>query len=447
MAPDQLPLPQLLDISQLNGSPRPNPVPGFATNYPSWATDVVSGRTFDGTPDHPFEWVSVLNQEVEQDDEVGLAGTALRPDMSSSDLPFTHPFGPDFEFTIVPDPPYDSLLAEANKVRDGAYRASWRAAENSGIHVPTGVLGVEIDAALVPNEYQVAHGDRVAVYGRWIVDAGHPEFHTEIHPPLLMARARSVDNHGNLAPRNASATTLFQLWSRPYQAGQLFSNDGDTGLALREYAGRIASAAGDIQAFPPIFPQPFQGIHIVAFTVRPPVLMPAPPKPGPLGPPIAQVPSVQLQCSYHFTVNGPYGVEVIPSPADPSSILVIIALNSISYPALPEPAHEFDRYSIEKLLSQVPGGADLGWLESEFLKIKKYLYVRRYAAPRMSQTQDLINVVPFSPLNSLPRSATATDSSQPFPIYGWLKLQWVNAGPLVATARATVSGGEPAYGN
>ena len=62
-----------------------------------------------------FEWVSVLNPTVEQDDEVGLAGTALKPDVSGADLPFTHPFGNDFEFTIVPDPSYNGLLASANK--------------------------------------------------------------------------------------------------------------------------------------------------------------------------------------------------------------------------------------------------------------------------------------------------------------------------------------------
>src|SRR5262252_3817866 len=110
-----------------------------------------------------------------------------------------------------------------------------------------------------------------------------------------MARARSVDSSGNPVPPSINATTLFQLWSRPYQAGQLFSTGGDSGLPLRTYAERIAETLGDIQAFPPIFAEPFQGIHLVAFTVRPPVLVPQS---------TTAMPMVQLQCSYHFTVNG-----------------------------------------------------------------------------------------------------------------------------------------------
>jgi len=411
-------LPHLLDITQLNGSPWSNPA--FNTSDPNWSSNVVGGHTFDGSSAHPFEWVSVLDPAVEQDDQVGLAGTALNPDMSGADLPFTHPFGTDFEFTIVPDPAYSGLLAPANKDPNGVYRDSWAAAQRSGISIPDGVLGVEIEAPLVPSEYQVAHGDRVAIYGRWIVDAGHPEFHTEIHPPLLMARARSIDHSGNPTPPSTNATTLFQLWSRPYQAGQLFSTGGDSGLPLRTYAERIAETLGDIEAFPPIFGQPFQGIHIVAFTVRPPVHVPQS---------ATALSTLQLQCSYHFTVNGCCGVQVIPSLTEPDSVLVILALNSVSYPKLPEPAHHFDSFSIQKLLDQVPGGADLNIFQEIFLALQGTVNVRRYAAPQGSQTQDSVNVVPFTPLKTLPPFAQATDSSEPFPVYGWLKLQWVNVEP------------------
>ena len=76
------------------------------------------------------------------------------------------------------------------------------------------LLGVEIDAGLVPAQFAdfkrggVEPGDRVAVFGRWIVDCGHQlpikdengqdrhpgikAFRTEIHPPLLMAAARTT---------------------------------------------------------------------------------------------------------------------------------------------------------------------------------------------------------------------------------------------------------------
>ena len=414
-------LPHLLDISQIDGHPWANPT--FDTSDPNWSTNLVGGKTFDGSSAHALEWVSVLSPREEQDDEVGLAGTALKPDVSGADLPFTHPFGMDFEFTIVPDPSYNGLLASANKDPNGVYQDSWSAARHSGISIPTGVLGVEIEAPLVPDEYRVAHGDRVAVYGRWIVDAGHSEFHTEIHPPLLIARARSVDGNGNPTPPSVSATTLFQLWSRPYQAGQLFSTGGHTGLALRDYASAIAQTLGDIQAFPPVFDQPFQGIHIVAFTVRPPVLVPES---------TTALPTVQLQCSYHFTVNGSCAVQVIPSPQEPDCVLVILALNSVSYPKLPEPAHHFDTFSIKNLLKQVPGGVDLNAFEKAFLDWKGSVQVRRYAAPQGSQTQDSVGIVPLTRLDALPQFTHAIDTAQPFPVYGWLKLEWVNVGSRLA---------------
>jgi hypothetical protein len=42
-----------------------------------------------------------------------------------------------------------------------------------------------------------------------------------------------------------------------------------------------------------------------------------------------------------------------------------------------------------------------------------------------SPEQDNVNIVPFTPVSQLlPHSGWATDNSQPFPIYGWLKLHW-----------------------
>jgi hypothetical protein len=64
-----------------------------------------------------------------------------------------------------------------------------------------GTLGMEIDHDLIPESYLPRDGDRVAVFGRWIVDCGHGDndqgvsgFHTEIHPPLLVASGRQTDD-------------------------------------------------------------------------------------------------------------------------------------------------------------------------------------------------------------------------------------------------------------
>ena len=417
----------LLDISKMDGTPSTNPA--FNTSDPGWSSNVVQGKTFDGTSSHKFEWVSVLDPSTEQDDGVGLAGTAVSPDDSQFDLPFTHPFGNDFEFTIVPDSGFEGLLATANKdPNNQSYVDAWAAAKASGISIPAGLLPVEIDGALVPSGYRIEHGDRVAVYGRWIVDAGHKDFHAEIHPPLLMARARPVDGNGNVTAPGPDATTLFQLWSRPYQVQQLFIDGNQTGLALKDYLTNIATTLGDVKAYPQIFAKSFQGVHIVSFTVRTPVHF---------SPPQGQVTNVttpRLECSYHFTSNGAGAIEIIQSPAEPDSVLVIVALNSVGYPALPKPPSHMQPVDMDHLIALAQKeGVDVGWLAQAWADIKGAenwltgtggLFNQTFAPPQMSQTQDKVNIVQFTPLGQLPRSSLATDSSQPFPIYGWLKLRW-----------------------
>jgi hypothetical protein len=408
----------LLDISRSDGSPWINP--RYDTSDPNWSTNVVGGHTLDGSASHAFEWVSVLRPTVEQDDQVGLAGTVIHPHESENDVPFTHPFGLDYEFSIIPDPAYDDLLATANKDPSGTYQGSWEDSNANGIIIPTGVLGLEIDKALVAAAFRPISAERVAVYGRWIVDAGHGDFHAEIHPPLLMGFARSVDNSDNPALPDENATTLFRLWSRPYQAGQLFTSDGESGLPLQDYCRRIMLTPGEVRAFPPVFPRPFDGQHLVSFTIRPPVPVP----------PLSSA-TWDLQYSYHFTVNQCCNVDISRSPQQPNALLVTVSLNAPLYPVVGTPAEQFDTFGIDDLLRQVPSGLDLSWYVQLWLDIKQAqgpVSIRRFDAPQSSSTQDSVNVVPFTSINAPSMSGQALDVSQPFPVYGWVRLRWVRTG-------------------
>ncbi len=269
------PLPHLLHISKIQGDDWVNPV--YNPSSADWAPQVAGGSTYDGSDTHPFEWVSVLNPTVEQDDEVGVAGFAVGVDLSSADLPFTHPFGGDFEFGIAPDAQYAGLLAQANhdpNAKNDNIKNAFPDGRRIGLPV-NGALPMEVEAGMVPDAYRAQVGDRVAAYGRWIVDAGHTPFHSEIHPPLLLARARAVNSQDANAYPDASAVTLLQLWSRPYQAAQKFTDGDSKNLSLQSYLTNIAETWGDIRAYPPIFPKPFDGIHLVSFLVRPPVPRPA----------------------------------------------------------------------------------------------------------------------------------------------------------------------------
>jgi hypothetical protein len=90
------------------------------------------------------------------------------------------------------------------------------------------VLGVETDQGLVPPLFRnlITSGARIATFGRWIVDCGHNDLHTEIHAPLLMAVATP-----SLPPRGArggSQMTSLQIVSRPYTVSQKFAEGNST---------------------------------------------------------------------------------------------------------------------------------------------------------------------------------------------------------------------------
>jgi hypothetical protein len=425
------PLPHLLHISKIQGDDWVNPV--HDTSSVTWSSQVVGGSTYDGSDAHPFEWVSVLNPTMEQDDEVGVAGFAVGVDLSGADLPFTHPFGGDFEFGIAPDAEYAGLLAPSNRDPNSDndnIKNAFPDGRRIGLPV-NGALPMEVEAGMVPSAYRAQVGDRVAAYGRWIVDAGHKDLHSEIHPPLLLARAQAVNSQDADAYPDASAVTLLQLWSRPYQAAQKFTDGGSKNLSLVSYLTNISETLGDIKAYPPTFPKPFDGIHLVSFLVRPPVPTP-PPGPRALGP-------AQLECSYSFTTNKACGVQVQQSLSDPNAVEVILALNSVGYPSLPQPPSTMVKYKIDDLVRQIP--ADLGTLtkflvdaveayQSKFGLSEADLYVRQYnplPAPDVST-----HAVPFTLLNNLPRSSVNVDDTQPFPIIGWLKVKWAHPSSIVA---------------
>jgi hypothetical protein len=171
--------------------------PFYDTSNPNWASDICRNQQFFHNEYPPFEWMQVLDPASEDDSSVvGISGVAVMSKISDNDIPFTHPFGFDSEFFIAPDERYRWLLAPRNTGPDGEYVEATRRASSLGIWVPKGVLGVETDRDLIPPTYRVIEGDRVAVFGRWIVDAGHADFHTEIHPPLLVATARPGGRRG-----------------------------------------------------------------------------------------------------------------------------------------------------------------------------------------------------------------------------------------------------------
>jgi hypothetical protein len=80
----------------------------------SWAK---SGGTY--PTDKDFEWAQVLDLKQEYDDTtlIGASGWIVAPDDSGGDVPFSHPFGFDWEFSIALDAPRKACLVRPMPVQ------------------------------------------------------------------------------------------------------------------------------------------------------------------------------------------------------------------------------------------------------------------------------------------------------------------------------------------
>jgi hypothetical protein len=193
-------------------------------------------------------------------------------------LEATHPFGFDYDMAIAPDHKYVQLLSPGNVESTHLVSAQTAASGFEDIVYPylhattpksattdgwcssdlttrcspsmpcasgtcegninglgldsssfPGTLGMETDHDLIPDSYQPHDGDRLAVFGRWIVDCGHGDkpgfsgFHTEFHPPLLLASGRPTGG-GHFEAKCSGEQTCSSLIGRPFLVSQNFGD-------------------------------------------------------------------------------------------------------------------------------------------------------------------------------------------------------------------------------
>jgi hypothetical protein len=448
-----------------------NPSPNFDPSNPLWAGQLVNGPSFD--PKHPKtypkdvrrEWTQVLAPKEDYDKFalVGASGWVVAPGFSSADVPFSHPFGFDWEFAMALDKPkngpgpFDFLLAAGNKAPGGPLDKSEQKtfeerATNLGLSVPKGLLAVEMDGGNVPYIFtkDVKQGHRIATFGRWIVDAGHGNFATEIHPPLLMAAAGT----------NGKDSTRVLFTSRPYLASQIYTTDrstayndaaADDGTFFQHLLQEIGKVIGVpilgipesvlVEAHPKIKDHPFRGAHLLHLVIRPP---------SPANPLLAQqLLAQQLSVSFHFTVRKGCAVQVTSSARD--TIDVFIALSDGDYHPPPLPAGSEKTYSRQEL-DALSKGAGTQILELDAIagalalatggpvntaKVELILGrgIKTDTYAPVSGAVDILsadNAVRDVPANSIPAGKGVTQNeNQPFPISGWLEVKWVRPGTVV----------------
>ena len=412
------------------------------------------------------EWNQVTAPGGDYDvDTAGFSGWLLQPEISGKDVPFTHPFGLDWECMVALDPEYAGLLAAGNAVPDGADAAqAMTDAANLSIHVPEGgLLAVETDGGCVPSALKppfgdgVRVGDRIAVFGRWIVDAAHhvdvsgqKSYRSEVHPPLLMAIG------GNRPAESGGTMTRIVVTSRPYLVRQVYTtdvetiyddsapDDGPLLAHLNHEMDKLTKAdiwhAGlpdstSIEAHPKIASKPFDGAHLFRFSVRPPAAN--------FG---------VLQVSFQFTCRSGVGVQVIGAG---DHVDVLIALNSSGYQAPRLPPRQPDIWTKERLDAIDTASADLITYEQVASVLTLFaspfgpislanaehalahgIETDKYDVPDVD-VLDRSRAVPFVLANQIPAGqGVVIDDSQPYPVFGFIegRLHKVDV----------VHGGEPA---
>jgi hypothetical protein len=185
--------------------------------------------------------------------QVMVSGTVATAHAGPGDLPMSHPFGDDLSMDVALDPPFRAFsrqlgVPDASEPRDqlhleissGMIPHARRPSRTAGGPGQTWRQLSDLNlAGLLPGFEQPAVGDRIAVMGRWIIDCGHEDYGTELHPISFLAWAHQDGN-----------STVVHTYFNPYRDAELYSPDVNI---LGQVNDRRRTSAPDVKEFPPYF--------------------------------------------------------------------------------------------------------------------------------------------------------------------------------------------------
>jgi hypothetical protein len=335
-----------------------------------------------------------------------ITGVASQAQIFTADLPFTHPFGNDLTFNVKLDKPY-APIGQVAGIPD-----------TSGDIPPVGSIHTEIEQGLIPHSspdtflpgFMPANGDTIAAYGRWIIDCGHGDFHTEIHPPALLS----------FAHQQGSATVAHAFFD-PYRVPELYSPNAGIATA---FANNARFTDTSTQQLPSYFVSELLRIingtesQITAHTllaipsVRSVTWYTCAPGEKPSG--------GKLSTSYHFTTRP--GVSLTATPDDGIGCVRFDARIEPSFkpfvPVTKTCQYPWAQFNPE--LKAALGNPSLDILELIKSKVPADL-VPRVEQPVIFDCYDPLVVQPPGPANGQTGIATA---DQPYPFYGDATVSW-----------------------
>ncbi len=141
----------------------------------------------------PLEWADI----VPGGKQILISGTAAHTHLGPQDNPFTHPFGNDLSMDVALDAPFRPFSRQLGPPEEKPGQMHVEVVSGVIPHVvrtsqasPTQTweqLSEFNETGFQPGFAQPSVGDRVLVQGRWIIDCGHPNYGTELHPMSFVA--------------------------------------------------------------------------------------------------------------------------------------------------------------------------------------------------------------------------------------------------------------------
>lgn len=196
-------------------APMSDPVEACGSNQYTFLSELLEHPVLEY--DVPQHWGDV----VDGGQQVMVAGTVQGATLGTGDLPFDHVFGSDFNMDVGVDPQY----ADFTQMDGGPTALPMHVELEEGLlpHVRTpagpaeGATWPDMSDAARENlqaGYFPLPGDRVVVMGRWILDCGHGDYFTELHPLTFLAWSH-VDGD----------RTTVNFFYNPYRVAQRYHPD------------------------------------------------------------------------------------------------------------------------------------------------------------------------------------------------------------------------------
>jgi hypothetical protein len=400
----------------------------------------------------PFEWAPASGGPASP-----VLGRVIytNKDREKDDIPWDHPFGYDYWFNLAPaDSRYLPLLSsselpsadcpvgaypqpgqslpEACRQTDLEVRPNHDAdacealcIERANHLIPVGSLHTEIEGGLIPEAYLPDANDWVYMRGHHIVDCGHDNFGSEIHPPTILVKAHSNQQTGLVR------STLIVA---PYFTNQFYTGASDflirgrktfwdqmMALITMNAMGPVNLVPGlyaPLEVLPSIDNTPFTQRIVARYTVA---LAPSPGK-------------TAASVRYHFEIRP--GVSIQVSRPNQTQAQVEVVLDPNTYVPLSSPKCTKVHYSFDTIDARAkwPSGASRA-LTNSVLPL-----IPGLPPPSIALTAALNEglimyecAVPGEvPRNPGPVEEVADNQVNvnlgiAYPAYGWLDLEWDNS--------------------